>query len=174
MTYELAKQLKEAGFPQRFSSGYAFDEQGQIIQVVTDSDWTVKANYISIPNLKELIKQCREAFGGLEYLPNEITDKFRAYNQPIATLSIYADTPENAVTKLWLALKEKALIKPEVLEPAITYHPRRAPTAEELAADLIRQYYAHEKWERERHKDTHTELCRIKCTLEYLMGSYGN
>ena len=107
MTYELAKQLKDAGFPQRFSSGYAFDEQGLVIEVLNDRHWKLKDTDISIPTLNELIKECGEAFGGLEHFPNEMSKQFRAYNQPAATLSIYADTPENAVTKLWLALNKK-------------------------------------------------------------------
>jgi hypothetical protein len=61
-----------------------------------------------------------------------------------------------------------------IAEPGIIYRPRREVSAEEMADDLITQYYAHEKWERERHRDEHTELCRIRCTLEYLNGAYGD
>jgi hypothetical protein len=106
MTYELAKQLKEAGFPQRFSSGYGFDEQGATIQVVTSGHWKVRDTDISIPSLNELIKACGDEFGGLKYFPNEMSNKFRAYNQPI-TISINADTPEMAVAKLWLTLHQQ-------------------------------------------------------------------
>jgi hypothetical protein len=106
MTYELAKQLKEAGFPQRFGSGYGFDEQGRTFQVVNNGYWEVKDTDISIPSLNELIKACGDEFGGLKHFPDEINNKFRAYNQPI-TLSTNADTPDMAVARLWLALKHK-------------------------------------------------------------------
>jgi hypothetical protein len=104
--FEIAKRLKDAGFPQRHSSGTAFNEQGLTIQLVNGRQWTANCADVSIPTLNELIKACGEKFGGLEHLPNEGRNKYRAYTQPNG-LSGYGETIEEAVARLWLVLNKK-------------------------------------------------------------------
>ena len=109
VSFETAKRLKNAGFPQRFHSGYAFSDQGLTIQLVGEWQHKVMDTDLAIPTLNELIKACGERFGGLEHYPNESRNRFRAYLQPPETLSGYGHTPEEAVARLWLVLNKKTM-----------------------------------------------------------------
>jgi len=99
VTYELAKKLKDAGFPQReLTVGNHIDKYYE-------------------PTLSELIKACgddfdllREPFGNPE--DNHFDVFYRAFSKRSDLWSpIYVDvqgegsTPEEAVAKLWLALQ---------------------------------------------------------------------
>jgi hypothetical protein len=106
-SFNLAKRLKAAGFPQRFTAGRAFNEQGLAIQLTTERQWRAEDTDISIPTLNELIKACGERFGGLENVPDGTRNRFRAYTQLPDTPSGYADTPEEAVARLWLLLNRQ-------------------------------------------------------------------
>jgi hypothetical protein len=138
MTYELAKQLQEAGFPQDYKAGDSvFFQWRKNLDVwksvvVThhgsehddcgygkcECECSVcyphgNKNAIKIPTLSELIEACGETFGLLErdkntgawYCVSDIdTDgKTNAEGSYSAAL-----TPEEAVAKLWLALKASA------------------------------------------------------------------
>lgn len=109
MNYELAKQLKEAGFKTKlgFPSGFPsvstcdcsfFDAGGRHTSMLC-SAWT--------PTLSELIAACGNQFMRLE--KNELS--FSALStgiedqQPVS-LEV-GTTPEEAVAKLWLALNKK-------------------------------------------------------------------
>ncbi len=93
MTYELAKQLKDAGFPQHQSmeNGDYFTGQEEL--------------YASNPTLSELIEACGDGFRTL--------DRFRE-NDWVATgvspvnggteNNIAGKTPEESFAKLWLWL----------------------------------------------------------------------
>lgn len=102
MEYELAKQLKDAGFPQKVSVNTMIWKNG---------DWTVAlgeeielATVLVRPTLSELIEECGTRVR-LDWFP--------------ATKSAYANccdksqhqhlgsTPEEAVAHLWLALNNK-------------------------------------------------------------------
>jgi hypothetical protein len=107
VSFELAKRLKAAGFPQRFTGGSAFNEQGLAIRLVGEGQGMAKHTGVSIPTLNELIKACGEKFGGLENFLEGTTNRFRAYTQFPDTLSGYADTPEEAVARLWLLLNRQ-------------------------------------------------------------------
>jgi hypothetical protein len=107
VSFEIAKRLKIAGFPQRFHSGYAFNEQGLTVRLVGEWQPKAKDTGLSIPTLNELIKACGERFGGLEHNPHETRNRFRAYLQLPDTLSGYGDTPEEAVARLWLVLNKR-------------------------------------------------------------------
>lgn len=105
MNYELAKKLKEAGFPQRFSvmEGYYYEMSGQTLPTVKN------------PTLSELIEACGEDFTMLSkdkkiWYAHGITS--RAYEPNGDIEDEYMDTfdgrtPEEAVAKLWLALNKK-------------------------------------------------------------------
>lgn len=107
MTYELAKQLKDAGFPQNSRDTICWDEV--IYRNTTPNPYSDKS--ASIPTLSELIEACKFppdifvheihlskfAYGSGGY-------KYGAYVccQPINVDA--CDTPEEAVAKLWLKL----------------------------------------------------------------------
>ena len=111
MNYELAKKLKDAGFPMPLSAidervREAFGENGKV--------------YL-FPTLSELIEACGKDFDSLEYVKQgteEPSNTFWLEEQGrwIATASdedgntmedIASKTPEEAVANLWLALQVK-------------------------------------------------------------------
>jgi hypothetical protein len=103
-SFKIAKRLKDAGFPQRFTAGSAFNQQGLAIQLTGERHWQTEENDISIPTLNELIKACGEKFGGLERFLDGTSSRFRAYTPSPDLPSGFADTPEEAVARLWLLL----------------------------------------------------------------------
>jgi len=88
--YELAKSLMDAGFPQI--------GKGRLIGSPDKLVWR-NSDRIYAPTLEELIDACGENFSSL----NKQNDGWRAsanYDQ-----SFLAETPTEAVARLWLALK---------------------------------------------------------------------
>jgi hypothetical protein len=106
-SFDLAKRLKAAGFPQRFTGGSAFNEQGLAIQLNGERSWKAMDSDVSIPTMNELIKACGEKFGGLERFLDGTKNRFRAYTIFPDTPSGYADSPEEAVARLWLLLNRQ-------------------------------------------------------------------
>ena len=125
MNYELAKQLKDAGFPQ-FGNGFALipdnipvgdgtPEEIEEDGTMTVIDWQ---NYIyntSLhseemmyqPTLSELIEACGDEFGELQRDKDAVGDViFIAIHRSIKDMAEYGKTPEEAVAKLWLKLNE--------------------------------------------------------------------
>lgn len=119
MTYELAKQLKEAGFPQG-GEGKTVSKLKNIktdlggLKVKAQTHYT-QPKYAYIPTLSELIEAC----GG-----DSITIRLQSYwsendlmwqadtsgNFMVDAENHIAEvgsTPEEAVAKLWLELKKK-------------------------------------------------------------------
>ena len=97
---EIAKKLKAAGFPQ---DGENYDDHGNQL-----GDY--ENGYI--PTLKELIKACGERFYELAYLGRDNKDievwQGKDLQQKDGLWQMYrGSTPEEAVAKLWLALKNK-------------------------------------------------------------------
>lgn len=129
MTYELAKELKEAGFPQRYyPSYYKLDKKTNEYRW-EDPNCSVVDNKtdLSVPTLSELIEACGDGFESLCRVPDgELVDgktgksigvMWRAYPSDNAYYEelngdcqkeccgdYLADTPEEAVANLWLAL----------------------------------------------------------------------
>ena len=120
MTYELARQLKDAGFPQKGSwedheglrywstyDGGASEKHPEIINA-DEANFGFMENLYYIPTLDELIEACGEGFGELAYYGN---NKWGA--TPMSFKSEkekdYVDgkTPTEAVANLWLKLQEK-------------------------------------------------------------------
>ncbi len=98
MDYKLAKELKDAGFVQREEvdyPGYCGENYGVI------------SNDIYKPTLTELIDACGEEGAGfkLSWKPEFKNWKAVLYHQGKATEGNGA-TPEEAVARLWLFLKE--------------------------------------------------------------------
>lgn len=61
MNYELSKKLKDAGFPQKKSGIFAFDEVYE-----TDEGNLITGNSAYKPSLSELIEACGEKFSFIE------------------------------------------------------------------------------------------------------------
>jgi len=91
MTYALAKQLKDAGFPIRKTC-------------LCEEDVCVHIEY---PTLSELIEACGDSFGELNHYRNSrdweaISENWQD-EQGVGRMTS-GKTPEEAVAKLWLAL----------------------------------------------------------------------
>ncbi len=95
ISYDLAKQLKDAGFPYEKYKGYGGHYPDQPVN---------EAPTFS-PTLSELIEACGEKFDrllkGIEW--SAYWD--RGVEHP--PLTGYGSTPEEAVANLWLALNKK-------------------------------------------------------------------
>jgi len=110
MKYELALELKKAGFPQKRGcssclQGYAFDFK------VVPHEEAFGDDYVSCPTLSELIKACvtnkeENCIYRLDY------DWFeRQWEASAGTadqhFACFGSTPEESVAKLWLELNKK-------------------------------------------------------------------
>jgi hypothetical protein len=111
MTYELAKELKDAGFPQiTFDAlkpyvGTCYDPQG-------NNYWSLKRmtpEWTYSPTLEELIEACNTAPLGFIALRNE-TGFWSAsgwHTNRKDWIQTDGLTPKEAVARLWLALNRK-------------------------------------------------------------------
>ena len=99
MNYELAKKLKDAGFPlyspDLFSAGV----------------WEIDTKAFHVPTLSELIEACGENFASLGNCRKEGKRFWLAeyWNNPgmqAPGLRIEGNTPEEAVANLWLQLHD--------------------------------------------------------------------
>lgn len=94
MNYELAKELKDAGFP-----------QGQHNLSCYDNGCYESIGQACVPSLAELIEACGEGFKVLcrksknEWIAQEVEEELRVVNG-------VGPTPEVAVARLWLALNK--------------------------------------------------------------------
>ena len=91
MNYELAKRLKDAGFP-------------HLMREITSQ------LMIETPTLSELIEACGEKLDLLERTGMVGQEKWRASvdeDREGYGTSIYGETPEEAVANLWLSLQAK-------------------------------------------------------------------
>ena len=105
MTYELAKELKDAGFPQPaldFKGSFLFAQCGEPVDTQA-----------YVPTLSELIEACGTNFGGLVRLADgtwnaatPVIDTGMSYGNP--STEVEGSTPEEAVARLWLALSKNA------------------------------------------------------------------
>lgn len=128
MNFELAKKLKDVGFPQEMKSGSAFYESAEsdlsyMGDCDTDFDTTgcgcCSSSYdfsVKVPTLSELIEACGSRFSALRIIP-EGQDKglwcANADYHPHEDggycwqLGILGKTREEAVARLWLELNKK-------------------------------------------------------------------
>ena len=105
MNYELAKELKDAGFPQ--SNTVTFKEAPgatRTMQEMLDS-----GDYCTVPTLEELIEACGKHLSILR--PYQDTWQANNSNSEDADFcSGEGSTPTIAVAKLWLALNPAQII----------------------------------------------------------------
>lgn len=99
MTYELLKELKDAGFPQRTCS---------FLDCRHGMDKGIECVYK--PNLSELIEACMDRVGNF-HLKNKKTTRADAWfaGKSIEYVGQFVGngaTPEEAVARLWLALNK--------------------------------------------------------------------
>jgi hypothetical protein len=109
MTYELAKQLKDAGFPQVKSVDTVPDRygpDGTMHMWEHDAREFVDYQYgYKIPNLSELIVACGDNFASLQKKVGGYSAF--GFGDEDSMQYGYSATPEEAVAKLWLALNQK-------------------------------------------------------------------
>jgi hypothetical protein len=113
MTYELVKQLKDAGFPYKETSIH------DVIKVVDGKKERIVDGYIFPPTLSELIEACRDGqYGAFALFENkeknywvaEIINSIPSGPTPYQNeldVTQHGLAPEEAVGKLWLALNQK-------------------------------------------------------------------
>lgn len=89
---ELAKRLKDAGFPQTRRDATIDADEGDGVQP------------LMIPTLSELIEACDGEFGTLEKLGNQFIAVQPKNKHTILALS-YQSSPEEAVARLYLSPK---------------------------------------------------------------------
>lgn len=106
MDYNLAKQLKDAGFPQN-KSEYIFNENGQRVWKSTKRKYFFGC--VDCPTLEELIEACGTKFAILSYSPGKETIWVAAARYLVIGEIINGNgsTPTIAVANLWLALNPK-------------------------------------------------------------------
>lgn len=115
MNYEIARELKNAGFPQRFKDGRYYPEkdltfeEAQTAHLFLDerrrgtpeSELEV-SKLVSIPNLSELIEACGDDFGYLKRYTADGVWEAGAFEGEGD-----GQTPEEALARLWLDLNKK-------------------------------------------------------------------
>ncbi len=116
MNYELAKELKEAGFHQNTDGGgEVLWPYGKYPKPRTD----IGGEMVYAPTLSELIEACGEEFWSLErrkrgdpLSPIDYEKEWIAVEHPrnsdeLLKTKCLGDTPEEAISRLWLALNKK-------------------------------------------------------------------
>lgn len=100
--YELCKQLKDAGFPQKPECHAGYTEEGGRILLQKRKD------FIYPPTLEELIEACGEGFDCLgRHLdtPRGNGQTWLAWSNRMEN-GMFGATPEEAVANLWLELNK--------------------------------------------------------------------
>lgn len=101
MNYELAKQLKDAGFP--YSDKWELSEgRGATIEINNEQ-------VMSVPTLGELIEECWDNFHGIFVVRADKVWTSHGYKSEseFDDIFCYGSTPEEAVANLWLNLNKK-------------------------------------------------------------------
>lgn len=105
ISFEVAQELKTAGFVQGGTSFHFYDKEG-ICLANTYRTGALEDSYI--PSLSELIEACNGRVGKIEApwdgCPNHwVATNHKKYGNKFYTKG---DTPDEAVARLWLALRE--------------------------------------------------------------------
>jgi hypothetical protein len=108
MNYELAKQLKDAGYPMKTESmlSPSLPDRAGFLKLDNRSYINVGDNWYAVPDLSELIEACRDVFAGVKReRPNGTWYAF-SFGTSFSTgvIAESMKTPEDAVARLWLAL----------------------------------------------------------------------
>lgn len=110
MTYELAKELKDAGFPLiKIEGGMCVGRQKVVDfnpEGIQNKDGMPNAQHFYEPTLSELIEAC-ESFSSLTKSPRGTWYCARSKGSVEMVVGDEYSTPEEAVARLWLALNKK-------------------------------------------------------------------
>jgi hypothetical protein len=121
MNYELAKELKDAGFPQMGEWGYRTYKNGEVAKMNYHRSIPFKTD-VRVPHLEELIAACGEDFDALFGRHSSIMEFDREHWRADATnrtgISVSGSSPTEAVAKLWLALTADSRLSTELLDVA--------------------------------------------------------
>lgn len=109
ISYKLAKQLKDAGFPQRWTMGIFYAEDDAEFKMIAEYQHKLKfcdnaEKYIDIPTLSELIKACGDKLDAILFFGSKWKVGKFGYN------SVAEKTLEEAVARLWLENNRKKKI----------------------------------------------------------------
>ena len=102
LSFELAKRLKEAGYPQKFKTTNEthYTLEGKVMNTIPiqyHPDETIYA-----PSISELIEACGDGFSALKPFGKEwVAENKKKHG------GMLGKTIEEAVTKLWLTINEK-------------------------------------------------------------------
>jgi hypothetical protein len=99
MNYELAKQLKDAGYPQDAAQHAVWKHPA--MTGYENEEWA------ATPTLSELIEACGNRFEALRRCEDGVFCADTAIEGRLVTPG-QGDTPEEAVARLWLALNRHA------------------------------------------------------------------
>ena len=98
MTYELAKELKEAGFPEHVFDGEHCKRDCWL------RDGIGRKEHLHCPSLSELIEACGKDFYSVNQNATSDGKGWSAESWSIGDIET-GTTPEEAVARLWLALQ---------------------------------------------------------------------
>ena len=106
MNYELAKELKDAGFPQSGQFGFSRKRDGSPVYngpayLINDEDWVVA------PTLEELIEACGDGFLSLSRWQSGNSWHWYCNDDETGAVASEGTTPAEAVARLYLALNKK-------------------------------------------------------------------
>jgi hypothetical protein len=106
VTYELAKQLKEAGFPQADGvKRHVAPSVCSIHEIPRGHEYCKECGFVYVPTLNELIDACGISFGSLQARHELAEQKWLAINEDIeADCFGIGSTPTEAVARLYIAL----------------------------------------------------------------------
>lgn len=118
ISYELAKRLKEAGYPQEVYGNYICPhypgEKFGVLNCQCGKD--AKEGLAYVPTLEELIEACGDEFKSLWQTEPDETGQIHwgadvkwDYRKKVMTEGhqVFGDSPIEAVANLWLAVNEK-------------------------------------------------------------------
>lgn len=101
MNYDLAKQLKDAGFPQKGVWGISHKAGTGIL---LKHSTLAQLPELYCPTLSELISECFGNDLDFQLVNTTLTEHWNATNR---MKTGNGNTPEEAVARLWLALNKK-------------------------------------------------------------------
>ena len=115
LSYELCKQLKEAGFPQECNYGDKFYPGKNSDFLVEGGGYDYDSinhnprSGVKIPTLEELIEACSPlSSDGFQELETIVDNKWMAIGgKYIREIETEGKTPKEAVAKLWIELNKK-------------------------------------------------------------------
>jgi hypothetical protein len=98
MKYDLAQQLRDAGFPQGGKGSWVFPP-GALLARANDR--------VYLPTLSDLMEACGDFFHALRHPAQGGWQAFSVIDREGVMETGTGETPEEAVARVWLALRAK-------------------------------------------------------------------